>query len=146
MKLYDIFASLFVEFAVGMFLAGMLSIVLRPFVPDDVSLQILAAVFLVIWSLLPGILAGAGWSSGLNKIAMLVLSVIGWMFLGAALIGFGGEGIGVVGTAIIWTGVMFEIGRRSADERWIMKLLIIRRGESSPPQEEPTEDKSTWEN
>jgi hypothetical protein len=145
-KVYDICASLFVSFAVGMFLTAIISMILRPVVPDDLSLPILGAVFLIIWALFPAVLAGAGWEHKMNRLVMLILCVISYLFLSAGLIGLNLGDVISVGIPIPLVWGIFTLGRSKAESVWIQRLLIIRRNRHEFTSELPEEEKETWEN
>jgi len=129
-----------------MFLTTILIGILRPVVPDDVSLPILGTVFLLTWAILPSVLAGAGWEHKLNRLVMLTLCVISYFFLSAGMIGLNLGDIFSVGAPIALVWGIFTLGRSKAESIWIQRLLIIRRNRQEFTSEIPEEDKETWEN
>ena len=146
MKVFDIYASLFVEFAVGVFLGATLNMIMQPIVPVEVSRPILVGIFLCSWSLLSCILGGVGWKNELNRLAMFQLFLIGWLFFAAGLVGLGINEFLSLGFAAIPAAVTFEIGQTKVESKWVMRLVIIRRYRTVVSEEAQDDKKETWEN
>ena len=137
LKFPDILLSLFVEFCVVMTIGAIATILARPYIPQEESS--LVGVLAVLWIIatLSLILAGAGWKRGLNRIGLIAICIVGWLFMSAGLHGY----FGILPTFVaIFTAIaayiLFSLGRNFAFSTWIEKIVIIKR---NPEYEEVSE-------
>ncbi|NHJ12333.1 MAG: hypothetical protein EAX95_01600 [Candidatus Thorarchaeota archaeon] len=130
MKAYNLYSSIFVGFCVGSFLTALLSVLLRPIIPDETSLPMLGALFLIIWSCLVCFLGGVGFGEKNNRLGMLLAGIVGWLFLGAGFVGFGYQIVSPLLSFDLGL-ILFYVGYLQAHKQWVQRLLIIKKDESS---------------
>jgi hypothetical protein len=147
MEAYNLYSSIFVGFCIGSFLTALLSVLLRPIIPDEASLPMFGALFLIVWSGLVCFLGGVGFGEKNNRPGMLLAGIVGWLFLSAGFVGFGYQFISPVLSFDLGLGLFF-VGYLQAHKSWVQRLLIIKKEGSSikPESREDTEELVNSEN
>ena len=123
LRFADILLSLFVEYCILMTIGATATILMHPYIPQEEST--LVGVLCVMWRLaiLSLILAGAGWERGLNRIGLIAICIVGWVFMSAGLHGYFGI---YSGLTIIVVYILLRLGRNLAFSVWIERIVIIK--------------------
>jgi hypothetical protein len=105
----------------------------RQYIPPEESSPVAVLSVLLTIAILSLILAGAGWKRGLNRIGLIAICIVGWLFMAAGLHGY--FGILPIFTTIA-AYILFSLGRILAFSTWIERIVIIKR---NPEYEEASE-------
>jgi len=140
MKFADILLSLFVEYCIILTIGALFMMLVRPIIPQEESTSLVVIFLVWIIGTISILLSGAGWKQELNKIGLVLLFAMGWLFLAAGLSGF----FGIISSLTIFVAyIIHRLGQEFPYSKWIQKLIIIKRN----PEyiEEPIQEQSKSE-
>ncbi|MFW9807436.1 MAG: hypothetical protein ACFFFK_11970 [Candidatus Thorarchaeota archaeon] len=138
MKLSDILLSLFVEFCVLITVGSFITLILRPYIPQEQTTRIGVLILVGIIGTISLMLAGAGSKRNVGQCGLSIVFLIGAILIVAGLYEVLYDLLGVFYSIIfIVPFVIARIGFEFSHSQWIDRLVIIKRNPEYEEREEP---------
>ena len=123
-KFSDIILSLFVEFAIILTTMSLIGFVLKPYFPYEEMIHTLAIGLAFVMGTILLFISGVGWKRNLNKLGLILLSILGTFWLMASLVEFLDMYTLFV---IVLAYMLFRIGNNYAYSPFADRIVLIKR-------------------